>query len=56
VIWEGWELQSGADVDVRFGKRAHIPWPFVMVNDFFVVEAREGRGDTEIPCGAEGGW
>jgi hypothetical protein len=51
----GGELQSGADVDVGFGKGAHIPWPFVVVNDFFMVETRQGRGDTEIPCGTESG-
>jgi hypothetical protein len=49
----GGRLQSGADVHVVLGERAHVPWSFVVVNDFFVVETGECWCQPDIPCNTE---
>ena len=46
-------VQSSADVNVVFGERADVSWPFVVVDDFFMVETGEGGCLSEGSCCAE---
>src|SRR5271154_4192926 len=46
-------VQSSADIDVVFGERADVSWPFVVVDDFFMVETGEGGCLSERSCCAK---